>query len=672
MSSKEAPKAAKRSSALILRRLAARNPNVDTDSPPNTAPPPTYDAATRDGPQVVDAPPSFRDAQGAAGDDAAAANLTAAFENLNLSSLPADPTVDTCLAHLKLLFAIQWMKEDVGFTDGLFGLWDEMAGPVDPVFKARPEKEKGGAKEKSAAPEPSAEERLRNENLKTLSQIREKRWALFVARAADRYETWWKSLVRMSPTRPLVESDMSVAGFELYADFPNRVDTFSHMSEDMLPPLGEPILALVFSCPFNCQLLTASRDVLMVWHTHMLNPRAFLEDSILAGLRRNWAQGMPWTLVNHAIDTDFNYNVSDACKARWAHQTGLAWDNADDPMVKKTKCPRCNIPLQIPWTTCGLSADAPSGARPVDFTGSGYGDSQMSYECPGDNTIITKELLSVAKFVEDTKALIGPSSRPMPGTILDPQTGMPYQGPSSHALGARDLTEQTFPNRLLKSGCSEIRSRITGLMTPYTNVTLTMDKVRNEINTVLADRDNIRQIDSVPTYKTRYRLPRKSCIAVRKMMSRYWENFSLFALDLAGAVMRQGVFIEKMCKLDWLHSPSAKDTMARLLTKYHRFMAIMKAHPLQLAVPTLDVDLAWHTHQLSPGAYYRYTVDKTRRFVDHDDKIDDNTLSRQFEWTSKVYQDTYGEVYSECTCWYCEGNMAPAMKKPSSVLTSVE
>jgi hypothetical protein len=109
-----------------------------------------------------------------------------------------------------------------------------------------------------------------------------------------------------------------------------------------------------------------------------------------------------------------------------------------------------------------------------------------------------------------------------------------------------------------------------------------------------------------------------------------------------------------MYKLDWLHSPTARETTERLVGKYQRFFDIMAKHPHAVAVPTLDVDLAWHTHQLSPGAYYRYSVAKTSRFIDHDDKIDEDALSAHFAWTSKVYQDTYGEVYSECTCWYCE------------------
>ncbi len=405
----------------------------------------------------------------------------------------------------------------------------------------------------------------------------------------------------------------------------------------------------------------------MVWHTHMLNPRAFLEDSMLAGLRLFWASGMPWRLVNKAIDTDFNYTVSPACKARWTHQTGLAWDNAEDPLVKMVKCPTCSAMLEIPWTTCGLPADYAGTEHPV-LTGNGYGDSDLLFPCWRCGTTIRKEYLSVAKFVHDTKALLGPENRPMPGTLLDTK-GMPSQPVASAAYGQAPLVPHAFPNRLLLSGCNSIRSQITALTSTRAQLSPTMDTVRKDIETVLEDKASIRTIELVPPYKTRYAIPAESRIAVRKMMSRYWENFSPLALDLCGAVMRQGVFVEKMCKLDWLHSPSARDTTTRLLVKYHRFMDIMKANPSQVAVPTLDVDLAWHTHQLSPSAYYRYTVGKMSRFVDHDDKIDQDTLSRQFEWTSKVYQDLYGEVYSECTCWYCEGEYRALLFAPSDGLT---
>lgn len=376
----------------------------------------------------------------------------------------------------------------------------------------------------------------------------------------------------------------------------------------------------------------------MVWHTHMLNPRAYLEDAMLAGLRHFWATGLPWDLVNKAIDNStFAYTVSDAGKARWVAQTATNWDNAACPLIKMIRCPRCNESIRIPWTTCDLPADVQEKDLSI-LTGQGYGDGALRHPCPACDLVVCGELLSVAKFVGDTKALLSSWNRPMPGTLLEPKTGMPTL-----------VQDRSFPNRLLKSGCNSIRSTITHLITSYSIAEPTMDHVRTKIEAVLQNKTHVREIAGI-----RGKLPTASRIAVRKMMSRYWENASLFAVDLRGAVMRQGIFVEKMCKLDWLHSPSARNTMWRALTKYGRFFAIMRADTAQVAVPTLDVDLAWHTHQLSPSKYYAYSHALTGRFTDHDDKIDETRLSVQFAWTSKQYQERYGEVYSECTCWYCE------------------
>ena len=175
-----------------------------------------------------------------------------------------------------------------------------------------------------------------------------------------------------------------------------------------------------------------------------------------------------------------------------------------------------------------------------------------------------------------------------------------------------------------------------------------MADIRGEIERFLKDRDYVKNANGTAS------LRRPEKIAVRRMMSLYWENYSPFALDLVGAVIRQCSFIEKMHSIDWIHSPAATSTMARLIQKYTRYVGIIASHPSQTAVPTLDVDLAWHTHQLSPPYYYAYTVTKTSRFIDHDDKIEETVLSTAFEWTSKIYQKKFGELYSECTCWYCE------------------
>jgi hypothetical protein len=580
--------------------LTASSSRSSADAP---APPPAYSAV---------APPEANP-PATAEDPTEGVNINAAFEKLNLENPTPSyfPTSDACLAHLKLLFALQSMKEDVGYTDGLWGLWDSRAGPVS-----------------NYNPDRSIEERLQDKQLQVLSQIREKRWALFVARAVERYEAWWGTF----PSRPLSEGDMLAPFSDAYIDFVKDGNPpWIEWTEEMLPPL----------------------DVLMVWHTHMLNPRSFLEDSMLAGLRALWHSGMPWGLIHQAIDTDFAYNVSDDGKALWCAKTGLSWENADDTLLKTMRCPRCSTMVQIPWTTCGMPEDYEFDGFP-DLTGNGYGDGNLQYRCLCCGVVICKELLSAAKFAADICALLAPIGRPMPGTILNPINGKPETPPTDYA--GRVRVPRTFPNRLLKSGCNAIRSKMVELVTSRRIAQPTMHDVRSEIEKIFKDKDYVRQIDTVTTDPSdgRYRLDPVARICIRKMMSRYWENFSPSALDLCAAVMRQGIFVEKMYKLDWLHSPSARDTMDRLRLKYNRFVEIMAANPDNVAVPTLDVDLAWHTHQLSPSAYYQFMTSRTARFIDHDDKIEEQALNKHFEWTSKEYQERYGEVYSECTCWYCE------------------
>lgn len=92
----------------------------------------------------------------------------------------------------------------------------------------------------------------------------------------------------------------------------------------------------------------------------------------------------------------------------------------------------------------------------------------------------------------------------------------------------------------------------------------------------------------------------------------------------------------------------------------------MSTHRSRVAVPTYAVDLAWHTHQLSPEAYYKYSIENTTAaarggdeagiFIDHDDRIDEEVRSDAFEWTGEMYEKmSGGRGYSECLCWFCSG-----------------
>nr|UWK20117.1 hypothetical protein TPOLY_g2 [Trichoderma polysporum] len=550
------------------------------------------------------------------GDDTGEAtdDINLAFTNLSFVSNITDHldvgygiSEDTCLAHLKLLHAIQSMKEEAGYTDGLWNLWNSRA--------------KWALEDMRADADLSTIRSLKDANTQTVTlagqaRIREKRWALFVARAVDRYEAWWNSLVG---TDMLNELDMAAPDSYKYNKFPTSRKLI--WSETMLPPLGN-----------------------------------------------FWASGMPWELIHQAIDTEFNYNVSEKAKRQWTKNTGRRWRNRKDVMTKIVECPFCQRNNEVPWTTCGME-DNVEGDDFTGLIGNGYGDGKFSHKCPSCQQENYKELLSVSKFVADASALLE-KSVPMPGTILDPQFGRPQLVVEGIA-GVR--LPRTFPNRMIKL---ELRSAILDLIKPPVQTVekpqeikskdkgksknkskskdkekppdrLSMKAVRNMIQDTLASVEKIRNIDSDKGFFARYQTHPWARIAIRKMMSRYWQNFSPFALDLCAAAMRQGSFIEKMVNIDWLHSPTARDTTSRLIVKYERFVKIMQKHPRRMVVPTLDVDLAWHTHQLNPSHYYYYTVSMTGKFIDHDDKIDEDKLDTCFQWTTKQYQDMFGEVYSE-------------------------
>lgn len=577
----------------------------------------------------MSAPPTYDEAQQGRAPPPAD-GLSIAIDDHKLDYIH-DPDPETCLAHLRLLSAFQNMKEDIGYTDGLWGIWNSRA---DGNIQVTPE---GEILEDISV---AADTMGHKEKELILSKIREKRWALFVARAVDRYEAWWNALVGSGPLR---EEYMDEEDTMNYTGFPSTDGSrFWADRNQPLPPL----------------------DVLMVYHSHMLNPHNFLEDCLRAGYSDSWAAGMPWKRVNNAIGPNFAYDVSDDDKARWVALTNRSWDNIHESMSKSLDCPTCRYPLSIPWTTCNLD-EMPKTEHRSGLIGSGYGDGKLDYQCHKCTVRINKELLSVAKFCKDSRDLLV-NNVPMPGTILNPATGRPDKW---HRSYRQRWNYRTFPNRMIKL---VLRIKIQELLKyPDLNNQPTMDTVRKMVEEVLGSVSSLRIIfegthDIKSMRKTEPAPVSKICL--RKMMNRYWENFSPFAIDLCGAVMRQGIFSEKMQKIDWLHSPAAYETMGRLCKKYERFLFIMAIHPEKTAVPTLDVDLAWHTHQLSSSAYYEYTTKLMGVYVRHDDKIDETKLGDGFEWMSRVYQEKYQEVYSECTCWYCEAVRASHVSSVGKVL----
>lgn len=119
-------------------------------------------------------------------------------------------------------------------------------------------------------------------------------------------------------------------------------------------------------------------------------------------------------------------------------------------------------------------------------------------------------------------------------------------------------------------------------------------------------------------------------------------------------VQRQASFVDKMHDHLWIRSPAAEGTLCRAINRYHKFLKLFQLYPKKMLVPTLDIDLVWHTHQCSAAVYENSMRERTGRYIDHDDKIGKKTLHGGMEETQKLFRLRFGQEYSLCLCWDCE------------------
>ena len=128
-------------------------------------------------------------------------------------------------------------------------------------------------------------------------------------------------------------------------------------------------------------------------------------------------------------------------------------------------------------------------------------------------------------------------------------------------------------------------------------------------------------------------------LLVDALRSCYQNNPSPFSLDLIQAIGRQQDFNTKaIYKIDW-QPPFG---IARGIRQYRKFMKLIMSHPTQVMVPTLEIDLAWHTHMLHPFTYRTFTLKYTGQYVNHDDNIVPEQLSKFVKDTDKAWREANG------------------------------
>jgi hypothetical protein len=122
--------------------------------------------------------------------------------------------------------------------------------------------------------------------------------------------------------------------------------------------------------------------------------------------------------------------------------------------------------------------------------------------------------------------------------------------------------------------------------------------------------------------------------------------------ELVGTVARQSSFYYQVSQpYMW------EDSFLQVAKeRYKCFLHMLsRSKGSSLCVPTFDIDLMWHAHQLSPIAYTRDTKALLGCIVDHDDTMErgpNTKLGHGFEDTIKLWESTFGTSYEKAGSMY--------------------
>ncbi|THH07932.1 hypothetical protein EW146_g9155, partial [Bondarzewia mesenterica] len=359
-------------------------------------------------------------------------------------------------------------------------------------------------------------------------------------------------------------------------------------------------------------------DVWMVWHAYLLNPRSYAEDCSRLTIMRTLAS-FPHDLFLRTLEITGSlktFRPSEARVTSWFSQTQTPFDPFEASsilMTQELQCPVCHVKVLAPY---------------INNSGTGYAQQQFAIDCAACRFSITKERLAVAKFTHDIS--------------LD---HMDEIVKSTHGYGVYMANTLRTPLK----GEDMRRAQL------IKNVMLNARPFRS--NGGKTPKTSIEMAEAVQWSLTAIRLT--PGIAVRpKLIGRVLSAYSdqrPFSVELVGAVLRQGSFVEKMQELGWTQpgyfdDPSDERALHHSIVRYHAFLDLMANSPSEFFVPTLDIDLAWHTHQLFETRYQTDCAKYVGRYVDHDDKVEESHLSNAFDLTCRAWNARFNVPYMYCGC----------------------
>ncbi|GBE89583.1 hypothetical protein SCP_1602460 [Sparassis crispa] len=362
-------------------------------------------------------------------------------------------------------------------------------------------------------------------------------------------------------------------------------------------------------------------DVLMVWHAYLLNPGWYAEDCLRLPIMETLR-----TLGDRFIHAVFEmgdpeqYQPSPERVASWQEQTGTPWDALDAAVQmthQRVECPRCCMFNEAPYLT---------------LSGTGYAQHKFAHYCMRCGFEVTRETLAVRRFVRDL-------TKP----YLDSQdSDSRYGAYLAGTLHTETKAKNTSRGEAIRGILMRSRwfRKWDGFVSSNDWEEGLLKKLQYSLSAARAAADDAMQ-------------PNGGSLC-RRIFSAYTDDRP-FSIDLVGAVVRQGAFIDKMHEFGWTkpgYFDSGEDelVLVHATARYHAFLDLMNTSPSLSLLPTLDIDLVWHSHQLMGSRYEKDCMQYVRRYVDHDDTVKENKLAMSLETTCRAWQGRFNIPYMYCGC----------------------
>uniref|UniRef100_A0A1I8IDU7 CAP10 domain-containing protein n=1 Tax=Macrostomum lignano TaxID=282301 RepID=A0A1I8IDU7_9PLAT len=127
---------------------------------------------------------------------------------------------------------------------------------------------------------------------------------------------------------------------------------------------------------------------------------------------------------------------------------------------------------------------------------------------------------------------------------------------------------------------------------------------------------------------------------------------SRLTYDIRGAAQRQRGFFYNVSLPHYRDSQFLQASLRR----YKQFLRLQQLCPQEFLVPCYDIDLMWHSHQLTPLAYERDCLRLLNRVLSHDDNVGDRSdgsrLSKAYARTAELWLQHFGQSYARSGCMY--------------------